>query len=395
MKKYFFILLFFVSGIKVHSQELYFIKNTPVNDSVILFEFSKVDCSTNTITVLGPVPFSYYASMLSSCYDYDAGTYYYCEFRKMYQFDAATGVVIRSDTFNLPYPEHFYNIVFNPRDHCVYGIVSHLRNLNQWFARYNPATARIDTLYPVYPHVDIDIGSKSAIDPLRQQYFTQSSHLSCIDMTNGHVLYDNSIQNPLHEQFDHIAYSCNTEKLFGLSNAYHAEQEYFSNLDTTGIITHVNPDTLPVYYYKHIQSGSCIDQSSDIFYYPAAGGKLYGIDIHTGQIVYSHDYGPGFDFLYLQPGSNYHCPVADIDEASANPISVYPNPSSGKFTFELPLDDDYMDLFITDINGREILSMLITKQRFTIDLSTLPSGVYFYSLKGKNIYNGKLIKNYE
>jgi ELWxxDGT repeat protein len=73
------------------------------------------------------------------------------------------------------------------------------------------------------------------------------------------------------------------------------------------------------------------------------------------------------------------------------PIRVYPNPSTGQFTF-----DGLTEVFsieVTDIAGRIIYTGQLDELKKTINLQDKNSGVYFYKIKNKEnkVQQGKLV----
>lgn len=79
-------------------------------------------------------------------------------------------------------------------------------------------------------------------------------------------------------------------------------------------------------------------------------------------------------------------------------LDVYPNPTDGQLTIELPENinpSTNLHLMIYDISGSMILNVQVLDQKSVIDLSTITSGIYFYYLcdGGKTISRGKVIRN--
>jgi hypothetical protein len=81
--------------------------------------------------------------------------------------------------------------------------------------------------------------------------------------------------------------------------------------------------------------------------------------------------------------------IQEVNNASG--ITVFPNPSSGQFTFDGLKDSNLIEVF--DITGRFINSETIQSRTYTIDLGTKDKGLYFYRITDnkKRIQQGKLI----
>lgn len=163
----------------------------------------------------------------------------------------------------------------------------------------------------------------------------------------------------------------------------------------TGLVTLINSSALPVSYYKHYLSGSAIDNDSDIFYYPAVGGYVYGIDIHNGSLVYSHNYGSNTEFLFMESASDYLCEVAGIENIkNESRLLVYPNPTSNNIHFTRIPDDNFpLELSILSINGTLLLEQTVITNNQSISLYGIASGMYIYTLHSEKYFQyGKIVK---
>ena len=100
-----------------------------------------------------------------------------------------------------------------------------------------------------------------------------------------------------------------------------------------------------------------------------------------------------------QLGNGYY-PAMDIqalsiDDATINlQIKVYPNPTDGKFTFEI--GDIYTgevgEAKIINVLGETIYQTQVRNFKSEIDLSNVQSGMYFLQvLYGKQIYNKQIV----
>jgi hypothetical protein len=88
---------------------------------------------------------------------------------------------------------------------------------------------------------------------------------------------------------------------------------------------------------------------------------------------------------------NVLCPVLSINENGEQlSLSIFPNPAFTDITIESPVKGS---LSILNINGRRFPEQRITMQTTTIDISSLPTGIYFVKLRSeKSIQVGKFIK---
>jgi hypothetical protein len=72
-------------------------------------------------------------------------------------------------------------------------------------------------------------------------------------------------------------------------------------------------------------------------------------------------------------------------------ISVYPNPSTGKFT--LSSDNNLSGIEVFNMSGKRIYSdFILAKASKEVDLSKYPKGIYFIKVyKGTKSYNRKVV----
>ena len=79
-----------------------------------------------------------------------------------------------------------------------------------------------------------------------------------------------------------------------------------------------------------------------------------------------------------------------INDVQSEKISLYPNPASDKiFLLNLPGGI----LSVDNIRGQQFLEQEVKEQKTTIDISSLPAGLYFLKLKGEKVVQaGKFIK---
>ncbi len=82
-----------------------------------------------------------------------------------------------------------------------------------------------------------------------------------------------------------------------------------------------------------------------------------------------------------------------ISELNQSQISIYPNPATDKITLETSGATKESNLVIINIAGQEIITQQISELKTVIDISTLPSGIYFVRMTNdKTVEVGKLLK---
>jgi hypothetical protein len=82
-----------------------------------------------------------------------------------------------------------------------------------------------------------------------------------------------------------------------------------------------------------------------------------------------------------------------INEPQESRLSLYPNPASDKITIEKSPIPAQSQLFIMNVNGQKLITQHISERKTVIDISTLPSGVYFVRVTNdRTVEVGKIIK---
>ncbi|MDP2387256.1 MAG: M43 family zinc metalloprotease [Bacteroidota bacterium] len=89
------------------------------------------------------------------------------------------------------------------------------------------------------------------------------------------------------------------------------------------------------------------------------------------------------------------CNPIGLDEHKKNStlLSVFPNPANTNVTLNLIKEGSY-SVRLTDVLGKELKVLNVIEKKASIDLSSFPSGVIFYSISenGHVLESGKLIK---
>jgi len=85
----------------------------------------------------------------------------------------------------------------------------------------------------------------------------------------------------------------------------------------------------------------------------------------------------------------------NIDEQLiADKLNIYPNPSSTQITIELPTTPQKnTSLTIYNLNGQQCLTQPISEPQTIVNVSGLPSGIYFVKVQDdEKVMMGKVIK---
>jgi hypothetical protein len=109
------------------------------------------------------------------------------------------------------------------------------------------------------------------------------------------------------------------------------------------------------------------------------------VDLLQPKTIFSED---------ILVGDSIYCNTA-VDLSNSNNIKnilVYPNPSNGLVTIDLPIGNQDNKVEIIDINGKILFSSHFTETNQNINLSLLDNGIYFIRFKQNNLtINRKLV----
>ena len=101
------------------------------------------------------------------------------------------------------------------------------------------------------------------------------------------------------------------------------------------------------------------------------------------------DCGNGYGVTLMK----YDSVFVGINEPQKSGLSLYPNPASNQVTIETSVTPTQSQLSIMNLSGQQLITSQITEPKIQIDISTLPSGVYFMRLTGeRTVKVGKIIK---
>lgn len=78
--------------------------------------------------------------------------------------------------------------------------------------------------------------------------------------------------------------------------------------------------------------------------------------------------------------------IVDTDEVPPSAITqakVYPNPTNGLLTVDLPQDAGMVQVVLYDLHGRQFQQLTASTPSLTLDLSTLPGGLYLLKVQGE------------
>jgi hypothetical protein len=204
---------------------------------------------------------------------------------------------------------------------------------------------------------------------------------------------NNSYTSFVEQTWNGSAWVLNAQTLY----AYDANNNEVSEVDESWIGIWVDKDE---YLYSYNANNCRIEEYDQTWVNSGwVNTSVYGytFDANNMDLSYSEkDYDiTGTKVINGDSSYNYIHDVLGIKTISVkNNISVYPNPSDGKFTVQWSVINKHSILKIYNVTGQEVSITELNGNTNQVDLSLQPNGVYFYKALAENgeIYGqGKII----
>lgn len=349
-------------------------------------------------------------------------------------FDLITGDIINDVPIFGPLPSSsFQNFRFNNSDSTIYGMVP-----NNFYSTYYDSLAmmeievldstqiRFASLDPVTGEYSL-IGSSSfsnlytlagnSIDPYQMLYYYSAvDTLIGIDLYTGEAYSTVPILLPPYGIFENIAYSCIDTTIYGItrqnfvSTVYDSLfMEYIEVIDSTTFrLSKINPNTGEVTLVSpmnmgaggNLTGGAFIDPSSMTYFF-SNGNKIVGVSLVTGLITssvlktfsataFALDMMRSTENCFGAARARFNNTTGVDKIADANiDGTLFPNPAQNEIT--ISINASFSSIEIIDFSGNK---MFETKEK-TIDISSLPSGIYLSKVMTENgtLITSKFVKN--
>ncbi len=347
-------------------------------------------------------------------------------------FDMNTGNLINNVPVSGTFANaNFQNYRFNPSDSTIYGLVPHnfyssyfdsltmstievLDSSQIRFASLNPMTGQ----YSLIGNTSFDnmyTLAGNSIDPFQMVYYYSAvDTLVGIDLYNGSLFSAVPIQLPPNGIFENIAYSCADTSIYGLTRQNYTSMVYdpvlMENIEiidsTTFRLSKINPSTGAVTFISpsniqaggNLTGGAYIDPSTMTYFFNN-GNKIVGVSLISGLITSSVTKSyPSGEIAFDMMRSDLNCygaskirsnPALGIESMNEiEDVTVVPNPTNGVIT--IASNQQIQEVLVFDLLGNKLL----TTTEKSIDLSSLPDGIYIvhiYSQSGK-VSAKKLVK---
>jgi hypothetical protein len=447
MKKHIFSLILFFAVNIANAQNVGIVRQNYISsyyDSTVMDTIDVLDSSTirlgrvnpktGVVTNLGKSEYKSAINLNGATIDPYLNRYYIGSGNNLLTFDINTGDIINNVPISGPIPSpSFQNLRFNPSDSIIYGMVPNnfyssyydstvmdtivvLDSTQIRFGSLNPATGKY-SLIGNTSYDNIYTLAGNSIDPYTMLYY-----YSAVDTLIGIDLYTGSpftvvpILLPRYGIFENIAYSCVDTSIYGLTRQNYVSSVYDSMaMDTIDVIdsttfrlSKINPNTGVVTFISPINiraggnltGGAFIDPKSMTYFFSNAN-QIVGVSLDNGLITSSvtKTFSSGAFALDMMRGTE-NCfgaltlrlnSITGVDETANNKLDgiLFPNPAVNEI--ELKISAPVSNIEIIDFKGSLVLKTI----EKTIDISSLPNGIYFAKVITGNggVFTSKFVKN--
>lgn len=400
-------------------------KNTP-NDEIFL---AKVNPGTGVVTNISPASLSPIVNLTGAALDPYNNNYHFIGYNEIKTISLSSGLETNSVVINNPIASSYFdNFRFNNSDSTLYGLARRylydsvtMTGYGEVFlATINTSTGTITQISPNSVGQGYALAG-SAIDPYQKVFYYSTGYtLMGLDMYNGTIYSNPTIQVPVNNYFDNFTYSCADTSLYGILRTNYMDT-IVSPFDSTlmievldsatirlakidpnsGIVTVISPYSIAQGGYS-LNSGSTIDPSTMTYYYNN-GSELIGVSLNTGLIVsqqlLTNVNGQFFELMRIE--SNCYTAKQPIRLNSPNSVSsiqnaafidVYPNPTSNQIKVRCNVAIQTIE--VQDLFGNMIMSDTPESKSTELQVSNYPHGIYLIKCyAGNQILMTKFTKN--
>ena len=406
--------------------------NIDVFDSATV-RLGSINPTTGAVTNVGNIAYNASINLNGATIDPYLNRYYIGSGSNFLTFDINSGNIIS----DLPVAgalasNNFQNFRFNTSDSTIYGLVPNnfyssyydsvlmmtidvLDSTQIRFASINPSTGQY-TIIGNTSYSDLYTLAGNSIDPYQMLYYYSAvDTLIGIDLYTGAKYSIVPIQLPPYAIFENIAYSCADTAIYGITRQNYLSTVYDSLLmdsvqiidSTTFRISKINPNTGVVTFISpnnigaggNLTGGAFIDPNTMTYYF-SNGNQVVGASLASGQITSSVTkiFSNG-EIAFDMMRSTQNCfgaarvrmnttnAIHHIDNKKLDGI-LFPNPAQNNI--ELQLNTAISKIEILDFKG----SLVLQSKGKTIDISTLPNGIYIAKVITENggIFTSKFVK---
>jgi len=135
-----------------------------------------------------------------------------------------------------------------------------------------------------------------------------------------------------------------------------------------------------------------VDADNDNF--GTGAGESLCEDPGVGYVLVGGDCDDNNDAIFpgateiLDNGIDENCDGVDnylsLVDFNAGDVLLFPNPTAGSFTLELPFSLENNKLLITDLNGKIVVENTFSGSSISVDVSSLMNGCYILQIEAQN-----------
>lgn len=393
-----------------------------------------IDPNTGVVSNIGSSEYNAAINLNGATIDPYLNRYYIGSGFNFLTFDITSGDIINNVSIFGALPSaSFQNFRFNPSDSIIYGLIPHnfystyydsllmsnievLDSTQIYFASINPVSGEY-TLVSNTSFNNLYTLAGNSIDPYQMLYYYSAvDTLIGIDLYTGTPYSAVPIQLPPFAIFENIAYSCADTSIYGLTRQNYVSTVYdslfmdyidvvdsttfrLSKIDPgTGVVTFISPTNIGA--GGNLTGGAFIDPNTMTFFF-SDGNQIMGVSLVTGLITSAvpKSFTSGAFALDMMRSTQncfgaervrFNSAAGFQEMATLNPDGfLFPNPANAEITVNVNAPINRIE--VLDITGK---SMVMTKEK-TIDISGLPSGIYFAKVITENsdVVTHKFIKN--
>ncbi|GEM_PF-4461598 len=177
---------------------------------------------------------------------------------------------------------------------------------------------------------------------------------------SGDLTYNPEIENFPGEVFGHLALDCASGNIIGTFANIDEELKRLAILNrVNGMLSHI-PGNIGWNsgFHKPSNTGSCIDQVNGVYYYIGTEPILNGVDIESGNLIFSDTEIPAL--FFIQHSSGCDCSV-NVEDYSSEWRSVIIGRNPFHTFLEISNSSKLAkQISLYDLRGRCVLSVTIT-----------------------------------
>lgn len=403
-------LLLQVAGFSQINNNIYGIARNPS-----ALYLATVNTATGVSTNIGTQSIGTILSIGGAALNPYADTYHYFGVNTIETVDIETGALVSSVPINNPLGQSYFDFPqFNNSDSTIYGLsrrayydsllMSYVGEVH--LSSIDPASGLITQISNNSVGQGILMNAGSVLDPYQMiYYYSTGATLMGLDMYNGTIYSNPTYTFAKGNIFSNMVFNCLDSMIYGLIQYTHYDYVYSPidssilsqtiNIDscalwlatinpTTGVVTRISTNSVGKSY--SLNASATIDPNAQIFYFQSEAG-LTGVALSTGNVLTQQTISNASGALYYDlmrhhqncfSAAKVRFPEATTSIADQNlgqSFVISPNPGETSLTLTSAADIEWVEFM--DITGRVVSRLAVNVNTSEINVSSLPSGIYF------------------